>query len=175
MFVFSSFILKKRLIWVKCPTTLCFTKKKSLFLLWYKRKVFSFQLCVLLQHLVYPDRKALGYCICKSDTITQIYRPVSLDNICHFCSCISICIFCISSLVNFKYNILPGIDFVGRRTHPLRFRSRPDQDFLINHSNFVSFDWNFKTHKICLTLVKQILSFNSKKVLFTLVPKKSVV
>ena len=102
MFVFSSFILKKWLIRVKFPPREHYAlRKKSLFLLWYKRKVFSFQLCVLLQHLVYPDRKALGYCICKSDTITQIYRPVSLDNICHFCLCISICIFCISSLVNF--------------------------------------------------------------------------
>ena len=35
-----------------------------------ERKVFPFLLRVLLQHLGYPDGKAWGYCICKSDTIT---------------------------------------------------------------------------------------------------------
>lgn len=62
-----------------------------------ERKVFPFLLRVLLQHLGYPDGKAWGYCICKSDTITpdipciHLYLYLFLfynDFVC-------ICIFCI--------------------------------------------------------------------------------
>ena len=57
-----------------------------------REKVLSFLLRVLLQHLGYPDGKALGYCICKSDTITPDIQYISSrDSTCiplqHICVC----------------------------------------------------------------------------------------